>query len=317
LEVQEHGVMSETSMELTSGNEPLQPVEEVIVATKAQTQTGERNLEVADSQPQTDENPPSLAAPAPFLNSSYSNSESYDTEEEIQEEVIVPSRAVPQTGERAFFSERIFSESGDNNDVEGSIVAEAASVVESRRPRGPAVDVTQIDKKQEDAMRAAFRKVSGTDMEIDAYELQDILNAAFMKGSEFKFEGFTPDTCRSLVAMMDLDQSGKLGFEEFKKLWTDLRIWKAAFKDHDKDKSGNFNSYELRSAFHSIGLRVSNMTFNSLVLRYSRRDGKIYFDDYIHCVARLKTMFDVYKAAQKGRKAEFGLDEFIQTTMYS
>lgn len=32
-------------------------------------------------------------------------------------------------------------------------------------------------------MRSAFRRVAGEDMEIDAYELQDILNEAFMKGS--------------------------------------------------------------------------------------------------------------------------------------
>ena len=32
-------------------------------------------------------------------------------------------------------------------------------------------------------MREAFRKISGEDMEIDAYELQDIINAAFMKGT--------------------------------------------------------------------------------------------------------------------------------------
>jgi len=181
----------------------------------------------------------------------------------------------------------------------------------------PEVETSEAEKHQNDAMYGAFSKVAGDDLEIDAYELQDILNAAFMKAGEFKFDGFTADTARSLVAMMDEDQSGKLGFPEFKKLWNDLRLWKAAFKKHDTDRSGNFNSYELRQAFHSIGLRVSNSTFNSLVLRYSHRDGKIYFDDYIHCVARMKTMFDVYKQQSNGRKAEFSLDEFIQTTMYS
>lgn len=35
-------------------------------------------------------------------------------------------------------------------------------------------------------MRESFKRIAGKDMEIDAYELQDILNAAFMKGvSEF------------------------------------------------------------------------------------------------------------------------------------
>ena len=38
-------------------------------------------------------------------------------------------------------------------------------------------------------------------------------------------------------------------------------------------------------------MTVSNTTFNSLVLRYSDRDGKIYFNHYINCIARLCTMF--------------------------
>jgi len=32
-------------------------------------------------------------------------------------------------------------------------------------------------------LRESFKKISGEDMEIDAYELQDILNAAFSKGT--------------------------------------------------------------------------------------------------------------------------------------
>lgn len=180
----------------------------------------------------------------------------------------------------------------------------------------PTVEVTDEDKRQEDAIREAFRKVAGVDLEIDAYELQDILNAAFMK--EFKFDGFSAETCRSMVAMMDVDKSGKLGFDEFKTLWKDLRVWKIMFKQYDTDKSGNLNGYELRSAFHSVGYKISNATFNGLVQRYSHRDGKIYFDDFIHCVVRMKTMFDTYKQMPKsGDKALFGLDEFIQTTMYS
>jgi len=39
------------------------------------------------------------------------------------------------------------------------------------------------------------------------------------------------------------------------------------------------------------GMKVSNSTFTSLVQRYSHKDGKMYFDDYIHCIARLRTMF--------------------------
>ena len=47
----------------------------------------------------------------------------------------------------------------------------------------PQPQLTEDDKAQDASMRDAFRKISGEDMEIDAYELQDILNAAFMKGT--------------------------------------------------------------------------------------------------------------------------------------
>ncbi len=39
------------------------------------------------------------------------------------------------------------------------------------------------------------------------------------------------------------------------------------------------------------GFTLSNATFNALVMRYSHRDGKMYFDDFVSCVARMKTMF--------------------------
>jgi len=218
---------------------------------------------------------------------------------------IVPSTFKPL--EEGDFILRIFSEKENG----GGEMDEETEMSEVK----PKVEMTEKDHQQVDQMREVFRKISGDDMEVDAYELQDILNKAFMQ--EFKFDGFTADTCRSMVAMMDADHSGKLGFDEFKNLWTDLRLWKAVFKKFDKDRSGNMNSFELRQAFHAVGFKVRNQTFNALVLRYSRKDGKIHFDDFIHCVVRMKTMFEVYKEAQDGSKASFGLDEFIQTTMYS
>ena len=47
----------------------------------------------------------------------------------------------------------------------------------------PQVEVTDADRRQEEQMRATFRRISGSDMEIDAYELQEILNAAFRQGN--------------------------------------------------------------------------------------------------------------------------------------
>ena len=55
------------------------------------------------------------------------------------------------------------------------------------------------------------------------------------------------------------------------------------------------------------GVTVSNSTFNSLVQRYSNRDGKIYFDGYIHCIARLCTMFGMQLHCLKKRPSHYRL----------
>jgi len=42
----------------------------------------------------------------------------------------------------------------------------------------PSADDSAADKE----LRESFKKIAGVDMEVDAYELQDILNAVFAKG---------------------------------------------------------------------------------------------------------------------------------------
>lgn len=49
--------------------------------------------------------------------------------------------------------------------------------------------------------------------------------------------GFTKDVCRSMVAMLDVDHSGKLGFEEFRTLWNDIRKWRVNLLFSFKKKS--------------------------------------------------------------------------------
>jgi len=39
------------------------------------------------------------------------------------------------------------------------------------------------ESEAEKGMHDAFKKIAGEDMEIDAYEFRDILNAAFLKGT--------------------------------------------------------------------------------------------------------------------------------------
>jgi len=75
------------------------------------------------------------------------------------------------------------------------------------------------------------------------------------------FQGFSKDICRSMVAMMDVDGSGKLKFEEFNALLTDIAQWKV---------SGFAQSYthnKVRKLFISLRRPSSNFTIATTLTR--------------------------------------------------
>lgn len=113
-------------------------------------------------------------------------------------------------------------------------------------------------------------------------------------------EGFSKDVCRSMVAMMDTDASGKLGFEEFKQLLTDIATWKAVFKLYDRDNTGRISAMDLREALNSAGYKLNNRILNALAHRYSGRDGMIAFDDFIMCSVKIKTMMGEFYRGHVG-----------------
>nr|AAW27071.1 unknown [Schistosoma japonicum] len=223
---------------------------------------------------------------------------------------VIPSTFQPN--EEAEFMLRIFSEKKRSTHELDDEIGETqpALNVDDNTVVKPLTDV------QVEALQKAFNKVAGDDGEIDADELRDILNCAFTR--DFTFDGFSLESCRSMIAMMDFDRSGMLSFPEFRKLWDLLRVWKSAFKQFDVDKSGSMNSIELRNALKHVGFSINNSVFSTLVMRFSRRDGSVPFDSYVICCARLQTLFEVFKATPKNDEAQalFSESEFINTALY-
>ncbi|XP_049818414.1 calpain-A-like isoform X3 [Aethina tumida] len=135
--------------------------------------------------------------------------------------------------------------------------------------------------------------------------------------SDLQAKGFSKDICRSMVAMLDVDRSGKLGYEEFKTLWVLLKKWKDGWYSYDEDRSGSLSGFELREALNSAGYHVNNKVLNSLMHRYGSNNGEIQFDDFIMCAIKLKTMFDVFKSKGDNENATFTLQEWLETTLYT
>ncbi|XP_012781063.2 grancalcin isoform X2 [Ochotona princeps] len=93
-----------------------------------------------------------------------------------------------------------------------------------------------------DPMWSYFIAVAGQDGEVDAEELQRCLTHSGISGT---YSPFSLETCRIMIAMLDRDYTGKMGFNEFKELWAALNAWKENFMTIDQDRSGTVEHHEL------------------------------------------------------------------------
>ncbi|VDP89510.1 unnamed protein product [Echinostoma caproni] len=218
------------------------------------------------------------------------------------EYVIIPSTFEPN--QEAKFLLRIFSERA----CESKSLGEGIQALPTPEP--------VIQDELTEKLRQAFNDVAGGTGEITAHELRDILNVAFTK--DFPFDGFSRETARSMVALMDADLNGSLGFTEFKQLWQDLRIWKSMFKKYDRDQNGTFDAFELRDLMRALGFSVSNRVYTAIISRYANHRGRIMFDDYILLLVRLVTVYDTYKAQErlKDGRAVFAMEDFVRSVIY-
>lgn len=165
-----------------------------------------------------------------------------------------------------------------------------------------------------------FNQLTGEDGEIDAFELQDIINTVMKKNAKAgTFKGFSLEACRSMVALTDATKSGKLDYDEFKTLWVVVRKWIHAFKMFDRDGNGTFDLYELRNALSDAGYSLSSRLYQMLCVRYASENLQISLDDFVLLSVRLESMFMAYNEFKDDQtnKASLNLDEWLMTCMYS
>ncbi|XP_047184704.1 calpain-3b isoform X7 [Scophthalmus maximus] len=157
-------------------------------------------------------------------------------------------------------------------------------------------------------------------MQICANELKTIMRNVLAKHSEIKTtDGFSLETCRSMIALMDTDGTGKLNLQEFKHLWKKIKEWQLIFKRFDQDKSGSISSFEMRNAVNGAGFHLNKQLYDIIAMRYADEHLNIDFDSYICCFVRLEGMFRAFNAFDKDGDGIIKLNvlEWLQLTMYS
>nr|XP_020025810.1 calpain-3 isoform X12 [Castor canadensis] len=205
------------------------------------------------------------------------------------EYVIVPSTYEPhQEGE---FILRVFSEKRNlSEEVENTISVD--------RPV-PRLNNTDQESEEQQQFRNIFKQIAGDDMEISADELKNVLNKVVNKHKDLKTRGFTLESCRSMIALMDTDGSGRLNLQEFHHLWKKIKAWQKIFKHYDTDQSGTINSYEMRNAVNDAGFHLNSQLYDIITMRYADKHMNIDFDSFICCFVRLEGMFRAFNAFDK------------------
>ncbi|XP_061840314.1 calpain-9 [Nerophis lumbriciformis] len=250
------------------------------------------------------------------MHASKARSRTYINLREVSERFTLPPGKyllVPTTFQphhEADFLVRIYSEKRVS-------ALEMGSDVDADLPEPPPPSSPEDETDEEKSLRKLFEDVAGRDQAISVRELQQILNGVLGTRKEIKFDGLSLHTCHNIINLLDVDNTGKMEFQEFKVFWEKLKKWIMLFLSFDTDRSGAMSSYELRSALKAAGMQLNNQLLQLLALRFADEKYTIDFDDYLNCIVRLENMFRVFQAMDthhKGR-VNFTMLQFLVLSM--
>uniref|UniRef100_A0A8C1X579 Calpain-3 n=1 Tax=Cyprinus carpio TaxID=7962 RepID=A0A8C1X579_CYPCA len=218
------------------------------------------------------------------------------------EYVIIPSTYEPhQEGE---FILRVFSEKRNTSE-------EIENRIEADHPV-PAPASTGEESEEDQQFLSFFQQIAGdvstgeplsaggSQMEISANDLKDVLNKVVSKYKDIHTEGFSRESCRSMIALMDMDGKGRLNLQEFRQLWNKIKQWQGIFKGYDFDHTGTISSYEMRNTINDAGFRLNNQLYDIITMRYANENMNIDFDSFVSCLVRLEGMFRAFQAFDQG-----------------
>uniref|UniRef100_A0A8C3A263 Calpain 1, (mu/I) large subunit a n=1 Tax=Cyclopterus lumpus TaxID=8103 RepID=A0A8C3A263_CYCLU len=210
------------------------------------------------------------------------------------EYLIVPSTFAPS--QEADFVLRVFTEKqSETEELDEEISADLEDDDE----------ITEDDI--DDSFKSMFAQLAGE------VSLKD-RSVSFYK--DLKTNGFSMESCRTMINLMDKDGSARLGMVEFQILWNKIRKWLVIFRDFDLDKSGAMSSYEMRLAVEAAGFKLNNRLNQILVARYAENE-MVDFDNFICCLVKLEAMFRSFQQFDKegSGEAEMNVTEWLYLTM--
>ncbi|XP_068194584.1 calpain-8-like isoform X2 [Antennarius striatus] len=172
------------------------------------------------------------------------------------------------------------------------------------------------NEKDDENKTRFFHQHSDKFGEVDAEQLQGLLNDKILKG-DLKSGGFSIDACRSMVALMDTSITGKLNGEEFVYLWNKIISYKDIFYHADVSRTGRLSLNQLRSAFTSSGMTISDEMLNLMALRYGTSSGNMTLESFIMLILRFDCMHKIFKHLSDRKVMTLYEAEWLYISMYT
>ncbi|XP_048155742.1 calpain-13 [Corvus hawaiiensis] len=172
---------------------------------------------------------------------------------------------------------------------------------------------------QDSSYKALFLKYAEQGSTIDASQLQQLLNEVILQDEMTSLGGrFTFDSCRGILALMDLNSNGRLTLQEFGSLWRSLTKYTDIFSKEDRNRSGFLDVAELKSAIQAAGLAATAQLLRLMMLRYGDAAGRVGFSDFVCCMLRLDTMTHAFQnLAEGGSQILMTTMEWLTLVMYT
>uniref|UniRef100_A0A3P8VK29 Calpain-3 n=1 Tax=Cynoglossus semilaevis TaxID=244447 RepID=A0A3P8VK29_CYNSE len=162
--------------------------------------------------------------------------------------------------------------------------------------------------EEDQQFRTIFQEIAG----------DNSLSLSLCPDKDLNTEGFSLESCRSMIALMDMDGTGRLNLQEFRQLWNKIKQWQGIFMHYSSEQSGSISSYEMRNAVNDAGFRLNNQLYDVITMRYAHENMNIDFDSFISCLVRLEAMFRAFQAFDQDGDGTIRLSvlEWLQLTMY-
>jgi len=217
------------------------------------------------------------------------------------EYVVVPSTYKPE--EEGDFFIRLLTETSGNQSGELKNKIEMDAHMESY------TDYDNEDPQMTSQLRPTFDQLAGEDRFINVTELLTLLEFISADVSEEK-----PDTSHAyaLMALFDKDNSGKLDFHEFMKLYRYFVTCSEVFKKYSQ--GGKASPLDLDKALNEMHVKIPRKILGVAVNRYGDEESNISFSDFMAIVSKVKTIISTCQEDSSGMPSSV-LEKLLMATL--